>query len=57
MRAAGPSPGSAAVSSGKPSAGSAPENSLAAILAALLAAIAVAAGTVTKRILFKKSLR
>lgn len=57
MRAAGPSPGSTAVSSGKPSAGSAPENSLAAILAALLAAIAVAAGTVTKRILFKKSLR
>ncbi|MBE6006198.1 MAG: hypothetical protein E7238_03440 [Sarcina sp.] len=57
LRAAGPSPGSAAVSSGKPSAGSAPENSLAAILAALLAAIAVAAGTVTKRILFKKSLR
>ena len=57
LRAAGPSPGPTAVSSGKPSSGSAPENSLAGILAALLAVMAVTAGAVTRKVRFKNSLR
>ena len=49
--------GSAAAASGKPSAGSAPENSLAGFLAALLAVMAVTAGAVTRKVRFRNSLR